>query len=485
MGRDEKELKKTGKQDNRGFSLLELLVSIIILVLIMIPLMNNFFNSMRVTNVAEGIQDNSNLASNIMEGLKSLDIQKTLVQFKGDITNFDHFDIITNSDGTANAQGKQRLQKNGDGTYSAYAGAEDAQDVNYFGIDGILENGSLYDALITVDAKVYTPTDPSDTTMNNFLIPNISQIDEDKNGMFLFKQYMDKITGAFGIRDDGMNDESLDNIAIAHFVDEANKYADQQFKQNSTVYAGYLAQKSNWIKKCQEEEGYDEPQPTEPTRASDSAYANPDYCQSVNITKWITKTAELMIDSVTESGVDKSFVTYRMKYNCSWPEDVKISDSSFVKKISTKKYSTLLKNYYFYYDVTDFQKEDTTISNRHPDIIQVSNKTGRMIYFYLVKQENIFEPSVTLYCDDGDNVNDGTEFITIFTNMDLPTEEEDVGVFIPPGTIDGDKKNPNVITTSELKQRIFSITVQVYPYEESMEDKYQNCLYTLQSSREE
>lgn len=133
------------QNNNKGFSLVELLISMVILIVIMLPLLNNFVVAARVNAKARKVQNDTNLAQSIAEDIKS----KTLLEIA---TNYNDNTIV---DGDRTTYNKKIIR---DGKH-------------------------IYDVRITLDKDVYKELSPSGDPLgyNNFKMPIISDINETKN----------------------------------------------------------------------------------------------------------------------------------------------------------------------------------------------------------------------------------------------------------------------------------------------------------------
>jgi len=437
-------MKSFRKLDNRGFSLLELLVSIVILVLIMIPLMNNFFRSMKINEEAASLQDYSNVAANLVENMKSMDLDQTLVQYQAN-----------------------RLQSNPDGTFSLYGGTP-AKGNYYFGLENIQEGASYYDALITISAKAYqyNGSEHNGTLMNNYKMPDIVTVDSNLNGMFFSTMYKDTATNALANSDDPMKttDKNLDQMVLEYFTSLGEQYADEQFKANSAAYAEYLQKLRAY------QNGETTIVPIEPSRFVDPVYANPSYCNPDDISDWITKSADIQMDAVEVStDVYATVINYQIAYHCSWPTGLSI-DSDITYTIENKNYATLINNVYLYYLSSIFQQNDLL----HPDSITITNNSGKAANFFIVKQSSDMTNSSISF------TRNGIDPINIYTNL-ADDKVDELGVDASSEVIH------NEIIASTAKDRIYSITVQIYKHADGTpETKYQSqdVLYTLTSNRD-
>ncbi len=170
---------KSGKNtvNNLGFSLVEVIVSIVILALIAVPLLNYFVSSARYNARARNEQRAVALAQSIMEQCKDHSIEEIARSFHT-VTDFDkNFSIVApdkldNDEsrvGEVNAAGALVGAKGASGSYEGNTFKNSANGMLYYSMRGIQENGNSYDALITVDTNITAGTTYYDLNVNQTL----------------------------------------------------------------------------------------------------------------------------------------------------------------------------------------------------------------------------------------------------------------------------------------------------------------------------
>lgn len=499
-----------GRMDNRGFSLLELLVSILILVLIMVPLMHNFIRSAKINDQAEKLQDYSVISSNIVEDINSMKLSEVLTKY-----------------------GLDGLKKVGT-AYSEqdYTSADIDLDTYYFGLTKQSNDGTQYKVLVTVNANTYKNAATLDGT-NDFKMPDIATVDDELNGMFFSDIFMNNATNAPVTSSDGLHDlntdieaskitgtpinyQSLDRIALNYFLSLADDYANALFKANSSVYAGYLADKQAYQEAIIN--GTTPPAvPSEPTRYSDPAYASLNWCMTDNLLKWITRTTNIDITKTSDATSSKTIITYQVTYQCDWPTGVELPATRSYE-IQTKQYSSLINNVYLYYHPSIFQQYSLlnykpTTGVIHSDNINVNNTSSKQVNLYIVNLSS----GITAYVNSDaskDGIGPGnTSFklldtnrisnsvitsgeptaiiykncdYTTTSNLNIYTNLSDVieyvsGTLVAAGAQD---INKGKIVSSAAENRIYSVNVQIY--ENSDTDPYNadKLLYDLDTNRE-
>ncbi len=502
--------------------MLELLISIVILLLIMVPLMNNFIRSAKINEGAEKLQDYSDVASNVLEDIKSGELAQILRTYGGTWTDSALcFGLLPGTGGAYEAHEYDHV-------------ADINNDKFWF---GLVESGSdskKYDVLVSIDANsVYklSPSPGATVQMNNFEMPDISVMDDLVNGMFFSELWRDATTklpvttaggrkslyqavlsppptplagGAFT-----PDYENLDRVAVNYFLDKADAYADAQYKAyyDTQYQAAYEEAVRDGITPAP----YPNPVPDRLT-SSVSAYSNPEYCKTGNLLRWITRTTRLEINSLGTAGTK---ISYTVTYHCAW-QGVALEDTYEV--VTEREYSTLINNVYFYYQPSIFQQYHLDYyyspSGTYRDIIDLTNNTGRTVNLYLVRLTKgttarvditeitddaghtnmIYVPLKTDKCEEfveTDLIYDpaitiekyytGTDNLNIYSNLDQDNILEYVN-----GTLSAAPGINEELVESSAGNRIYSVTVQVFRYSDALEDKYasDNLLYTLDSNRD-
>lgn len=169
----------TGKErrqlnDNRGFSLVELLIAVVILAIIAIPLMRLFVSSTRINVKSRTTLRATTVAQDIMEGLKAYNIEELKEQFNKPTDGF----YVTDSrlvKGEIKEETSLEVDSAGDPDEGIYC----------FSMAGVKLQGSVYDALIRVDGRGYMDdpaTKSHDNPFNNDAVAKIGGVRWNKTG---------------------------------------------------------------------------------------------------------------------------------------------------------------------------------------------------------------------------------------------------------------------------------------------------------------
>lgn len=158
------------KLNNRGLSLVEVMVGIVILGIVTGPLLHSFVSAMRYNQRAKERQRTTTAAQSIMEGFKAYDIEELCWQFSGDPAH--PFRVIANSgvvseealsDRSGDGVPDTSILSQADGTLAF----EPASDGHYaFVMQNISFESKLYDARVEVRPKAPLPDADFNGTQN-------------------------------------------------------------------------------------------------------------------------------------------------------------------------------------------------------------------------------------------------------------------------------------------------------------------------------
>lgn len=152
------------KKDNRGLSLVELIIAIVILAIVTIPFLRSFVTSANTNQKAKRIMRATSVAENIMEAMKPLTLEEIVLQLSndGDETHMPVCTLVPVFESHQELLIEENEQVPGSSiTNSAvyengawkFLGQE--SDKYYFALTGIELDGEKYDARICLDASDY------------------------------------------------------------------------------------------------------------------------------------------------------------------------------------------------------------------------------------------------------------------------------------------------------------------------------------------
>lgn len=167
------------RRNNKGFTLLELLISIAILAIILVPLLNNFVVAAKLNATSKLTHKATTVAQNLIESIKAEDIKELVNTSHG----LNSFDLLINE-----ISGMEELTLVGT-PYLFQREPEINLDREklYFGIYGIKDESHKFDAIITLDAVPYDTSvsvEPGTTLYyNQFQMPEIKNINKEENAL--------------------------------------------------------------------------------------------------------------------------------------------------------------------------------------------------------------------------------------------------------------------------------------------------------------
>jgi prepilin-type N-terminal cleavage/methylation domain-containing protein len=393
---------KLKKQDNKGFTLIEVLLSITILAILFLPALNSFVTIAKVNSKAEVEQRATTLANNILESLKTMSLEETATQFHG----AEQFDVLSsNLNGFTNGYTMKSYAEQGYGEYMlsgynyipadmAYLGNTNRK-LFYFAMKDVVDHGITFDAFITLNTAVYSDTTKYNDTMNNYIMPRLLEIND--NTMAVIDL-----------------DNSMDDQAISDFV------------LIRSTYLTYLANQP--IPTVKPGDPTPVPTPAPPTITEAEMKENTKKDITINLSKDAVKNRINVVCQVT--------------YTC----NIDLNDDGVVETISPSEvYSGSFPipttsaeegNLYLFYTPSIFTNRDT---------ININNN-GSKVNFYIANQTEGTTSTLTV---NKNNTNSGST--TVFTNYQ--------STLINNLIVD---KN-NLYSKKQMDQRIYNITVSIYP----------------------
>ena len=193
------------RRNNRGLSLVELIVSVAILAIIVLPLLSSFVTATRTNVKARNKFRATNVADNIMEGFETASVSEMAYQFNYPAEGFDLFSLSSDSTvmqvipaGTSYSEVTKRedvpaeisnpedmitsaILKDLSGKGYTFLPNEDTYKY-YFFASNIQSDNKKYNAFITLDAKTKDMTSIN-SKYNNMELAEITAIDSNYDAM--------------------------------------------------------------------------------------------------------------------------------------------------------------------------------------------------------------------------------------------------------------------------------------------------------------
>ena len=173
---------------NAGFSLVELLIGVTILAVITVPLLHMFVTSNKINAKSRLTLRATVLAQDVMEGLKAYGVEELKEQFSGS-GDFEMVGtaLLTSPDVAYYEDVAKEIAENG-------ANPEDATKANpglyYFVMKNVTMEKSLFDVLVTVDARAYSTENPDASgnvtykSLNNNRAAQIAGVDQSADAWY-------------------------------------------------------------------------------------------------------------------------------------------------------------------------------------------------------------------------------------------------------------------------------------------------------------
>lgn len=171
------------RKDNKGMTLIELLVAIAMLGVVISPFLKTFTISARQNNKARETFRATTVAQNLMEGLEAFSLEDVCIQVNNDVTKsklympygYNAHMELENSSG----------EKSGERINGEYVFKNTNSNQYELGIQGIEEDEKIYDAKILLDASDYD-------TVNHSVGVSVDFMNEDTDFIYSLKQEHDE-----------------------------------------------------------------------------------------------------------------------------------------------------------------------------------------------------------------------------------------------------------------------------------------------------
>lgn len=214
--------KMTG--DNRGLSLIELLVAITVLGIICIPLITAFINSARINRNAQRVQSASTLAQSIMEEYKATSLPVLLQDVTSAGVDAGYYASLTPE--------QQEVVSGNQDAFIPYV---------FYRPSVTASNGHVYDARITLNPMPYSSFDltvSNASNTNTVEIPSLPQVDNAKSAV---------ISNQINAQDKKTVDGAINYPAEEKILALFGEYTSQQLADNEITKANISADLSKEI----------------------------------------------------------------------------------------------------------------------------------------------------------------------------------------------------------------------------------------------
>ena len=143
------------KKDNRGLTLVELLVAVTMLAVVISPFLNTFVASARQNNKARETMRATTVAQNLMEGLEAFSLEEICTRINSAESGAGSMFYLPNGYEKHKEVSNAAGEKSGTIENGSYVFKSTPSNTYVFGIQGMEEDGRKYDARILIDASEY------------------------------------------------------------------------------------------------------------------------------------------------------------------------------------------------------------------------------------------------------------------------------------------------------------------------------------------
>lgn len=426
------------KKDNKGFTLVETIVSMLILAIIVLPILRTFVVSSVTNNKTKTKQISGEMASTIMESIKALGIKNTSFAVNGfkdfnlvddaymtedtkmyEVSYNELTNIYTKIENTSNLSSK----KNIDGSIEFVSNAKGKY---YYAIDHVKKDNRKFDIIVEFDASKYQGNNvvgDNAIKQNNYELPKLSELNKDTTAI--------------------LSPTSYDDRAVEYYYE---------------LYKNYEFDK--WLKACE--------------IATQNGSELPEYeltKTKEDIRQRISKTHEVNIVNVNDGISISCNIIYDFDNAgaivCAEQDENEetLTRREYNNVVSQKTYSKLENIYLFFtqYNTSDYKK----------DVIKINNGTAT---------KSVTDANLFVAVQNVDYITPVNVAVDITQAID-----KQISLFSNKQILDSNGRsyslseyNKVLYDTEEAKDRIYD--VYVYVYEHSVDKRHINLYTTLDSS---
>ncbi len=170
------EKQKDRKLNNKGFTLVELLIAVAIVAVIVAPILTAITTSMKVNKKSDDMLNETAVAQTFMEGMQDMSLEEIARQFSQETNPGGALKFLPTGMGGTTHQADQRYFD--EGVFKKSASGE-----YVFGVAGVTYDNKTYDVKVTLDASDYY-TDDADGP-NDKMYVDISDYDSEYDGLYV------------------------------------------------------------------------------------------------------------------------------------------------------------------------------------------------------------------------------------------------------------------------------------------------------------
>lgn len=463
---------RTKRLNDKGFSLIELLLSIAILAIIIVPLFNNFVTSGKVQRNTKILSSVESTSVSLLESTKSKEIDEIKNQFiAGDISIFKLLPL--------NSEAKlRRLKPELTGGWAECNAIEKTQKASkyYFAIDELKIGGLTYDLIMSIDTSKYGSSSSSSSysKYNEYKLPVMMQLNQEKVAMV---NTMLKLGPS--------DDDTIDKFAVKEFIRRRKEYKAQKDLEYALQLNTYNAAHSAW--QALIDAGTDPAEIEEPT--APAPFSGTELSEG-EITPKLTKKTTISFIPFVDSGVSKVKVvanaTYTVDNSLIIADPTNGSMQCFTYNLLDVIYNNNVSYLYLYYTPSTVCSSGGG-KTEEIEIINQQKEGGKYatVNAYIMMQGEPISTRTTPYCSiknvEGIQPPGDPQPLEIFTDMKKSEKKKSENQY-ELNNFDSTYNPSTIERKPEASVSIYDIDIKVYEHPKIAADMYKKEIYHITST---
>lgn len=451
------------EKQNQGFSLVELLISLVILTILMLPLFHHFITSAKINQQVAKLRSTEVTAINLMEAVKGQSIQDVLDEFAVDdvegITGLSEFHLLPLViDRKCQADKLIRLiPENFTKEYEGNTTDKASDGIYVLSIIGLEIDGKKYDLLLKINSKTYTDSvlqEGATLKYNDYKLPVLNELDDQSVAMVDTMMKIDS--------------QSLDELALEEFKRRYQEYVQEVTQYNDALRAEYNNACAN--RRALIAEGIT-PIPDE---ISEPSYRPLVQYTDSQIKGGIAKKTKITVLPVGTSYRVVANAIYTVADNVMLKGNTDPENQTYQITFVDTLYQNPITYLYLFYTPSIYQREKK-------EIIQLQNSQGDSVTLntYMMKQDIEVNGVTSPFCVITKSLSDP---IDLYSNMKYEDSSSTRNEFtLASEFTDADVKG-TIECSKETKDWIYGIDIRIYEHKSIAANRYQDLKYQITST---
>ena len=446
-------------ENNLGMTLIEVIISVLIIAIAMGPVFIGFLRSQRMNKKYDEKRNVEVMTQALLESTKAVNIQTLKEQFKKGNSDLALFDLFPLKDGTKElATDVVRLSPvNHIELPTASFLSDDPDGIYVFGIDGLLIDYHKYDVRMTLDAcRSRGKVDYQ--SYNQFESPHLTSLESNQVGLIQLDQ---KIFGT-----------SCDELAINEFMNRHERFRQDQITRKASMEQAYQAQ----VNEANRIGGAIPEEPTYPeipvSYTEDEIFDN------------VRKQCNIYVTSIGGKYQLKAEVTYRCQFSLpiryeSSEAMYQDTDQVVVEQIYSQEFTTPVKYLYLFYTESKCNESNENITFHNEAVSEEGDPLELNIY--VVKQKTASMGVLPRHRLELVKDNASIGGVNLYTNMEYNAGTCELQIR------PADYKEIGEVKKDQSVDTLMNVKIEVFEYQPIRADKYQSVdlVYSIISSDKE